>query len=253
MFKLQQYAKAAIAYEYAVFRSDEPALFALALEKKAMALKQLERFEEAFQALQRIDVYSQSDTIAQRLLYQMALTAFLSEKYDIALSKIVEGIVIPSNRDKFDFDLLEILALNNLRRWEEARQKFLIFKQTYAVQIVDPYSNPKLYQMKKLKTAETLSYFLPGTGQWYAGAFGKGVTSALINGLFVTFAAVSFWNGFYFSGMFTGVSLFYIFYNGGIRHATVLAEQYNNDKADRFNHSVQNVLLQVAGKKQIEE
>lgn len=215
------------------------------LLKKAASLKQLTNFDYAFQTLQRVDVYSEDDSTAAKILYESALTAFLAGKPDICLSKLLELKSISSDEyaESIHIQTLEILALNEMRNWAEAHQKFLRFKDRYDKTMEDLYLNTKAYKMKSANKATNLSYLLPGMGQWYAGYFWKGFVSASINGGLVIFSGLSFLSGYYFSGAFTGLVLFYLFYNGGIRYAEVLVNQYNQLKANRFNDSVKQKLL----------
>ncbi|MCX8491488.1 MAG: hypothetical protein ORN54_10510, partial [Cyclobacteriaceae bacterium] len=202
-------------------------------------------FEEAFQTLQRVDIYSENDSIAIRILYESALNAYLARKPDVCLSKLAELQTYKKPGDQFLIGMLEILALNELRKWDTAHIKFLKLKNEFARHLEDPYENRREYKMKAPDKASNLSYVLPGVGQWYAGYFGKGVVSAFINGGLITFSVLSMVQGYYFSGAFTGVLLFY---NGGIRYAGVLASQRNDEKAKKFNDRVKYLLVEIGGK-----
>ncbi len=249
LFRLGEYQQAAIAYEYAIFKLQEPSALMQLVLKKAEALLQFNNFEEAYQTLERVNVYTLTDSMAATILYRSALAAQLANKPDICLSKLTERRVLTKNTEETMPLLLEILALNDMRRWEEARPKFLLFRERFAPHLNDPYANPKEYKMKNPDKASNLSYILPGVGQWYAGYFQRGFVSATINGGLVTLSVLSMLNGYYLSGAFTGVLLFYLFYNGGIRYAEVLANQYNEEKAKKFNSQLKALLIGAASQK----
>lgn len=234
--------EASVAYEYAVFKAVEPIYRSKLMLKRAYALKQQGSFERAFDNLQRIDIYVLPDSMAKNVLYESALNAFLAERYDQSLSKLEELKIYPDSEMEGRNLILEILTLNEMKEWTKAHEHFLSYKKKFAPSLQDPYLQK--IKMKNSERAFNLSYFLPGVGQMYAGYFWKGFLSGFINVGTVAFAGYSFLTGYYFSGAFTGVTLFYIFYNGGARYAEVLAEQYNREKGEEFNKSVRLILLE---------
>ncbi|MFM7850686.1 MAG: tetratricopeptide repeat protein, partial [Flammeovirgaceae bacterium] len=228
------FSNASIAFEYLIFKSDNSELRVEHLIKKSFAQKQLNRFNDAFETLQRIDIYSINDSLACHVLYQSALVAYLAHKPDVSFSKLVEMRErSQSDGQKWNAKMLEILALNDMHRWDEAHLVFLQFKEMVGKDLMDLYLDAKEFKLKSIRKTEMLSYFLPGAGQWYAGHFMKGLFSGIINAGLVAFSAISFYNGYYLSGAFTGVSLFYLFYNGGIRYAKELVAEKNELKAKK--------------------
>jgi TM2 domain-containing membrane protein YozV len=137
------------------------------------------------------------------------------------------------------FQLLEILALNELHRWKDAQQKFQRYSSNYHLGLdSNTYAEIIRYKPRNPGKARLMSMIIPGSGQMYAGYFLKGLTSTVINTGLVLFTIYSFSNGFYMSGAFTGVALFYLFYNGGATYAYDLAEVKNKDVFDEFNESI---------------
>jgi hypothetical protein len=249
LFHKGDYQNAAIAYEYAIFKSQNLTQITTLALKKADALIQLGEFNDAFQTLERIDVYAEGDSLAGLVVYKSALTAQLANKPDICLSKLSELKTFAYKDNQLLAKLMEIISLNELRKWDEAHQQFLLFVKEFNLDALDPYLNLADFSMKNPERASNLSYFLPGVGQWYAGNFKKGLISATINGGLIIFSVFNVLNGYYFSAAFTGVSLFYLFYNGGARHAEVLANSYNQQKAQKFNKHVKDLLIQAIEKK----
>jgi tetratricopeptide (TPR) repeat protein len=249
LYALADYAKASVAYEYAFFSGESYRYANELLLKRTYCLKQLGRFEAAYQNLERGDFYNGSDSLRFLLFYESAISAMLAKQPDIALSKIQE--LKFEIRDSVLIEKvlpLEIVVLNELGRWQEAEAVYLVLAGNNGWHD-NPYPAMRNAKLKNPKTAFTLSYFLPGVGQLYAGYFWKGAVSTLLNVGLVTFSGWSFLNGYFLSGTFTGVALFYLSYNGGARYAEVLANQYNAKKVSSFNQRVRNQLAELEAKK----
>ncbi len=211
----------------------------LLLLKKSYCLKAEEKYEEAYTVLQRADFFQGSDSLKFKLYYESALNAFLFGKYDLSFNKIQElRYYLPAMAQPM-IDLLEMLTLNQQQKLGEAEKIFASFLiQYHLANEPNIYHNKKFKKFKNPAKAESVSHLLPGAGQMYAGYGGQGVTSLLIQSGLIAFTAYSFVNGFYFSGAFTGVGLFYMFNNGGARHAQYLAEKKNKELINQLNTEV---------------
>lgn len=240
------YDQASVAYEYAYFSGAHPELKSEILLKRANCLKQAGKFEAAYQNLERADFYTGSDSLRFLLFYESAVNALLAKKADMAWSKLQE-LQFEFSDSLLQSKILpiEIIALNELNRWQEAHEKYKMFAVLNGI-ADDPYPEILKFKMKNPDKAMTLSYILPGVGQMYAGYFWKGTVSTLLNLGMIGFSAWSFWGGYYFSGAFTGVALFYLSYNGGIRYAEVLANQYNAAKVNQFKEKVRSQLVKTS-------
>lgn len=236
LFRKGQFLAARVGYERLLFEQRGNANELLL--KKSYCLKAEGNYDQALQTLERADFFDSRDSIRYLLYYETALNAHLNNRYDIALSRLQElHHYLPNVRNPLA-DVLEVLVLNHLQKWVEAEAAFNDLQKHYGLNGSSPYSARKSSRMKNLDKAETLSFVFPGSGQMYAGYWGRGTTSLLIQGGLVAFATYSMLNGFYFSGAFTGVSLFYLFYNGGARHARYLAEKKNQQRIARLNGNV---------------
>lgn len=245
LFTAGDFNRAFIAYEYALFKGTSIHETNSLLLKSAYSLKHAGKYEQARKALDRADFYSSDDSLRSLLFYEYVINSLLAGKYDMALSKLEEmRYEIKDTLTLQTILPLEIIALNELQRWSEAHVKYL--QLTGASSYADPYIEILSFKMKNPDKAMTLSYWLPGVGQMYAGYFWKGFVSSLLNAGLVGFSAWSFMNGYYFSGAFSGVALFYLSYNGGARYAEVLAKRYNEEKIQKFNAKVKSQILETA-------
>ena len=240
---LGNYQHAVIAYEYALFQGLPASKNSDVLIKSSMCLKQLGKYNQALMQLDAVNLYQEKDSVGFLMLYEYAVNALLANKPDLAFSKIQEAYYeINDSLGLAALAPFEILALNEMQRWEEAHSKYLQFAKRYAI-VYDPYPEILAYKMKDPKKAITLSYWLPGVGQMYAGYFWKGFFSTILNIGLAGFSGWSIWNGYFFSGAFTGTALFYLSYNGGARYAEVLANQYNAQTANTFKAKVRNLIV----------
>ena len=244
LFQAGDHLHARVAYERLLFQGSRDVNRLLL--KKTYCLKAEGRYDDAYQTLQRADFFQGSDSLRFKLYYEVALNAYLAGKYDLSLNKIQELNYYLPKANQPVVDLLEILSLNQQHKLNDAEKKLEEFLVKYNLR-----DEQKIYRNKKLKNpekAESMSHLLPGVGQMYAGYGGQGATSMLLQTGFVAFAAFSFLNGYYFSGAFTGVGLFYIFNNGGARHARYLAEKRNDKMIAQLNADVKKIMMKALKK-----
>jgi hypothetical protein len=247
LFSQEQWLAARVAYERVLFKNAvSPETYNLILLKKAYCFKAEGKFDEAYKVLTKASVYEVSDSIKFLLYYETALNAYLSNKPDISFGTIQEfNYNLSDDRYKNQLLFLEILSLNELKQWSEAENKFLKYLQISNLPDQhDAYNEILNHKFKKIKKAENLSYVLPGVGQMYAGYPLRGLLSGGIQVGLIYFSVTSFLNGYFFSGTFTGVALFYMFYNGGARYAAKLATKNNEEKSLAFNNKIKQLLIQ---------
>jgi len=236
LFNAGEFLQARVEYERLLFYSKPDNSIFL---KKSYCAKAEAKYEEAYNTLQRADFFQGSDSLKFKLYYESALNAYLAGKYDLSLNKIQELQYYLPGISQPIADLLEILTLNQQQKLAEAEKKYKSFCLKYAlVNAPDIYQPKKFRKLKNPVKAESISHFLPGIGQMYAGYAVRGITSGLIQSGLLAFTAISFINGYYFSGAFTGMGLFYMFNNGGARHAQYLAEKRNRILVDQLNSKV---------------
>lgn len=234
---------ARVAYERAIFEGASPVLFNELLLKKADCWKQEGKFMEAYEVLQRANATDNRFTQFQ-VLYESALTAYLQAKGDLALGHIQELRYYFPDTTVQMIDLLEILSLNELSRWQDAQIKFSEYSDRYALNLNEHlYDDIIQYKLKKPSRAVGLSFIFPGSGQMYSGYFFRGLTSTVINTGWVLFTIYSFSHGFYLSGAFTGVAFFHLFYNGGANYARSLANKRNDETTRDFKRKANSLLL----------
>lgn len=226
LFRAGDWVGAQLEYERLVFEGKPPT--SLWLLKKAYCQKAQLRYDQALVSLKRINLYEAPDSLATKLLYETALLHYLNGQPDLALGVIQEWRYLRPDGFSGAGRIIEILALAENQQWVEARDAFDVWAGSHApAGWVNPLAGVEKMRWRKRKKAEALSFLLPGSGQMYAGFPGRGLVSTALNTGAILFAVKQFSSGFFFSGAYTGVGLFYLFYTGGARYAVKLAETKN--------------------------
>ncbi len=252
MYGTGQYTKARIEYERLLFENNAPELKNKLLLKKSRCYKTTGDHENAYKTLLRGNLFTPDDSVNFMLRYEIALNAYLAYDYSVSLTQLKQiGFYIKDESLKTQVLFLEVLTLNELIQWEEAKTVFEKYSDLNDLELnVDSiYAFIHKPKLKNVKTAKKLSYFAPGIGQIYAGYPGKGIFSSLIQGSLLAFGAYSLYEGYFFTGAFTGIGLFYSFYSGGARHAEFLAQKKNNERVSRYNGGIRKLILEVERQK----
>lgn len=247
LFAKGDWLAARVAYERELFLGvNSSEVFNTLLLKKSYSFKAEGNFDAAYQTLSRALLYEGSDSLRFLLFYELSFNAFLAEKPDLAIGHIQE---FNYNFEGSEFDdellFLEILCLNKLKRWREAKEKYERYATVNDLNAdVNQYEEILNHKFKNPKKAQNLSLVIPGSGQMYAGFPLKGLFSLTVQAGLVYFSVESFLNAYYLSGVFTGVALFYMFYNGGARYAAKLATQNNEKVVQSFNDKISTIIIE---------
>ncbi len=245
LFGCGNFALAAAEYERIYFVSTDAAIRNEALLKKSYCYKQNKGFEKAANTLKRIDFTKAADTLYKSASYEYALNTYLNSDYNECMLQLDDMKNKGWDSLNNDYLLLKILTLNELKRWEESASILkCYFKQNNinpdSVVYAELYKKPKL---KNEKFAKDISYLIPGSGQIYAGHWGRGMSSLLFSGAFAAYTYVSFVNGFYISGVFSGFSTFRSFWTGGAKYAEYLAKEKNKMRIAKYNDKVKDIIF----------
>lgn len=253
LFDIGEYNYAKLEYERVVYSSGDQETVNLALLKKGYCLKKLGEFSKAYKTIERANLFSGNDSLNFTLRFEIALNAYLAKEYNVALNQLKQvEYFTPDSLMKNEALYLHILSLNELQQWTEAKEKFNAYAQLNNLkenpdEVYGFLHKPRIRDPKK---AQTLSYILPGVGQMYAGYFGKGLFSSVVQLGLISFGAYNIYKGSFFTGAFTGIGLFYAFYSGGIRHAKFLTEKRNKEKIEKYNAGVREIIIRTEQNKE---
>lgn len=253
LMQLKQYKGALIYYERQIFDSPDKITQAKLLLKKAGCQKLMGKYAEGLQELKRATYSGLGDSLVFEIHYQSALCAFLSSQFDEAATRIkmlyhfVQDTVMEQQSL-----LLETLVLVEQMKWTEAEQKAMDYiqileadqsqKDVLILAIRKLFENPP--KLKKENTGRWLNYFLPGSGQVYAGYPGDGLMSFLLNASSLAFGVFMIINGYYITGYIIGTGLLQKFYFGGLRHTEFLVQKTNYKKVRKFNEELKRIIIQ---------
>lgn len=221
------------------------------LLRKIQCQKYLKHFEDAWQTAQRIDLNEPNDSLQYRLRYEVVLAGYLSGHYGEAHGQILQTrFYVRDSSLLASLDVLEILTLNELERWEESKEVF----RRYAARNGMAMNMDELYGFLKKKPkspekAQLLSFLMPGVGQMYAGYPKEGLVSIGLQTLALGFGVYHVWHRYYLIGFFTGAGMFQAFYFGGARRAELMAEETNRKRKTKNNQRLRAVLIESENKK----
>lgn len=216
------------------------------LIKKANCYQEIGDHNSALATINRANFYKGSDSTKFNLYYKAALYSYLTKEFKAAQGYLLEMQYYITNNNLVQNCLfLEILIHYSLEEWEESLQKFKKYSQINGIDSLTEFklTSMPFPKMKNTDKAENLSAFLPGIGQWYAGYPLKGITSGALQLTFAGWGAYSIYNGYFFSGAFTGISIFYLFYSGGTRYASFLANQTNIKRNENYIKPFKELIL----------
>lgn len=229
----QNYELAAIFYEKAIFNTNATDEYNEYLWKQADLYRAIDDFEGNVKSLERVNKSILTDHKRKELFYQMSFAYFMLEQYSKSNFNWLQYENIDSQSANEDALLLKTLLHAKMGKWDQSQEAYEAYSGDSSLVSQSVFSEIRSLKTKSVEKAENLSYFLPGAGQIYAGKPLRGITSFALQSGLLAFAAYNVLNGYYFSGTFTGVSLFYVFYMGGARHAGYLAEEYNIEQSGK--------------------
>lgn len=255
-----QYFVASIEFERAVFYETDNIRIAHCKYYKSLCYKATGETGRALEELGEINMFNMPDSLFFMIRYEQALGNYLNGDPNIALWNIDEiKFRFPGSSRSTDIIPLNILCLNSLRKWDEALflWNYLLdnsgldeaSKTDFLNEVSEYYKKRNIPKYHSPKKAETLSRFIPGSGQVYSGAVLEGTFNLLINASLLGFAAYGFYEEYYLTGYFVGLGLFNKTYHGGMHRANLLADNKNREDLNEFNAGSGTLLLRILDKR----
>ena len=256
LFRIGNFYPAAVEYERNAFLSVNNSDRAISLLKKAECYKQLNNYSEAEKTTERIIYTNLSDTLLAEARYQSALCSYLAGDFSNAESHLLQmhSFMKDSSLTKNSLPLYA-LVLNELQRWDEAKEKTLkainlseinsaqkdsLRKNVNALYV--PQNYPRL---KKLLKAQKMSAFLPGLGQLYAGYFWEGTASAFLNVASLGLSGYFIYETLYFTAVTAGTSVVSKFYLGGTNRLEYLVAKKNYKLLRNYNNQLKMLIVKI--------
>jgi TM2 domain-containing membrane protein YozV len=222
---------------------------------KAQYCKQNEMFKKALQALKRINIEDDNDTIERLVYYESALNSFALNRYTDCIFFSTRILNFSSFKDTIEMMsyLLLTLSYNEILEYERAYQysklfvnaefENCIFKDSIICIIDSMYlANPTIKALSADKSG-LLSTIVPGLGHVYAGKVGEGIGQFSLNIAFLGLAIYTLSTSHYVTAILFQAPFLLKFYSGGIRRSRYLTEKKNYERQKEFNLSVKSMLL----------
>lgn len=256
IFHEKKFYAASIEFERAIFYETDINRIALLKYYKSLCYKELGENVKTLEELGEINIFNVPDSLYFLIRYQQALSNYLNNDPDQSLWNIGElRFRFPDSAKIIDIIPLNILCLNTTRRWDEAHRLWNYFLENsdlensaiknYKAEVNNLYKKRNIPGFHSPKKAENFSRFIPGSGQIYSGAVVEGSVNFLINASFLGFALYEFYTEYYITGYFVGLGLFNKTYHGGMRRASLLAEQKNSAALKKFNLETSSLIIKV--------
>lgn len=247
---------ASIEFERAIFYETDNNNIAKCKYYKALCYKGLGETSRALEELNEINPSDLPDSLFLLVRYEQALCNYLNNDPNQSLWNIDEiRFRFSDSLKTMDIIPLNILCLNDVRKWDDAiiLWNYLIDKSglddsvrsAIKSKIISLYEKRNLPKFRSPGKAETLSRFIPGSGQIYCGAFFEGSFNLLMNAAVLGFSLYEFYTKYYFTGYIVGLTLFNKTYHGGIRRAYLLASERNIEALNRFDLETSTLLIRI--------
>jgi len=246
LFDANEFQLAALAYERSIFQDEFPSLKNEILLRKTHCLKALKRYEDGYKNLLRADLYTDSDSLNFAMRYELVLNAYLSEHYDIAENHLKQlNHFVTSEELKQKVAFLEILTLNEQMKWKEARGKLESFSddRNLDFNIDSLYYFTDKPKIRDLKKTASIATFGSGILQIREGKPIDGLLSMSIRAGLLYLAVDQFRKHYFFSGSFSAVGVYFLFYQGAVKYALELTKKGNKRKIAKYNYRIKHALL----------
>ena len=253
LFHAYQFEEAALEYEKCVFKNMDSSIKEYALMQRAYCFKNSGKYYEAYQNFQRLDIDNYNDSLKCVYNFQIGLMLYLSNYFNDADSYLQRNFNLPITTLEYKNSiLLNVLVLNELFKYSEARNKLSVYAINYTktpikdsiVSIIDKdYSNEKTPKIKSIHKARKLSKVLPGAGLIYIGKSGRALGNITLLLASASYTALNIYCGNYFTSATAGVHLIRLFYTGGINQVNDLVPIINYNRTRIFNDKIKRKLL----------
>lgn len=246
---------AALRYEYLVFRSTDAAIQNQFLIEKARVQRRCGDHTSAKSTLDRLNFGALNDSMTSVAHSEIALTAYLMNDYTLAESHLYRlKSTDTSFRYSPDAGILFTLVLNELGKWDEAKQVLLEYagsrysgeSRDSVLSVIGQLYQPSLVpRLKNLKKAQIMSMIVPGSGQIYAGYVAEGITNSILVLAAVAYTGYSVFTANYLAAAFIGYGMMSKFYLGGITHLEYLVSKRNAERSRVYNDQLKELVFRI--------
>lgn len=251
LYNIGNFEKAAFEYEKISFYNPNDSIRNHAYLRRAFSFKSLGKHFEAYQNFIRIDMNSFDDSSKCSINYQTGLMLYLSSYYKDANVYLQRNFNLNINTLEYRHSiLLDILVLNELNIYNEAKNKLAVYSNNYAspsqresLDLTNIYNKEELPKLVSLNKARRLSKVIPGAGLFYIGKPGRALSNIGFLLASLGYTGLNAYAGNYITSATAGVHMVRLFYIGGLNQLNELVPVINKNRALDFNDRVKNKLI----------
>jgi len=245
LFQAGDIYSAKLEYERIIFYNIYPELTNQAILRKSFCYKKLKQYDQSLLNLERANLFSSNDSLNFALRKEISLSAYLAGEFEIVQNQLAQiNFYVEDTTFTAGLKYLEILTLNNLHKWEEARNMATTYNENYILGLkIDELYGTKYPKVRTGNKFEYLATIFPGFVQAREGKVFDGIISAGLRGGALAWGLHQVLNDFIFSGIITGGGLYYIFYTGAIHYARELTKENNQRRIKEYNDLINSKIL----------
>lgn len=245
LFKQGEYQSAITEYKRYLFFNPSTNLTSHSHYRIGIAYRNSENWDEALNAMRLAISTAPNDSIRNEREIDLSIILIASGNYSAAefqLLKVESFSRFPDIRRRATF-FRGIACLYNLRL-NKAREALGAFfsPDSFYLAALDSIFDSVEGRAKSESFAKTLSTFIPGAGQIYAGDLRNGLNAFLLNTLLGGLVVSSIISENYAIAVSDFLFLFYRYYTANRYNAEKIAEQYNLHLNQKIAESIFSIL-----------
>ncbi len=249
LYKGQYYEESITEYKRYMFFNPGSDRLDYAFRQIGYAYRQNHELEKSIRAFGNAIAAAKNDSLADEIKIDLGVTAIASGNYEKAEAILLKLAYFDKHYNiKAKASLYLCINMIYKYEWSEARAAYANYLKYIVDEANGVYLSDSLFlatadiHLKSPRLAKTLSTFLPGSGQIYAGNWFNGLNALIINGGLGYLAGDSIIEGNYADGILNYFMLFLRYYRGNRHNAETLTllynEKYNKRTADSILETI---------------
>ena len=249
LYDQEAYPAAITEYQRFIFFNPKGENISYAYCQVGNANKHLRQWPEAIDAFKSAIASTANDSIRDERKIDLAVTMIASENYSAAEVELLRLAYFSKNeylKSKASF----FLCVNAIyiHRWNDARVALRNYEGSSST-IDTMFADAEHTPLKSPRLAKTLSTFVPGLGQIYAGNWFNGLNAAALDISLGYLVADALVEENYAGAMLDYFMLFFRYYQGNRENASTLAEKHNERLNQDFKVKILDQLYNDTAKK----
>ena len=246
----QLYDEAITEYKRYIFFNPHGEQTSAAYSKIALAYRNQQEWLSAIEAFRMAILTAQSDSLRYEAELALAVTYIANGNYSAAELVLLKlEMTIPPQHIKQRAAFLRGIATLYANKWDHAKEAF----EAYFLSDPDPFLQAKVdslieetkhFYYRSPESARQLSMIIPGLGQIYAGDWGNGINSFVLNGSMIAWMGYKVFNRYFSDAWVIYYFLFRRYYAGNMYNAARIVEEKNEALDKKQAERIINLFLE---------